>query len=145
VLPSLDPEKGLLPAGEHAATWDELVERFGWNEWRRGLLDGLAEALDLLAAAGCRRVWINGSFVTAKDQPRDVDVCWELEGVDLEHIDPVFLELDSGRAAQKVRFRCEFLPNVVEAGSGLVFSEFFQNERDGSRKGIVILDLGERT
>jgi hypothetical protein len=145
VLPPLDPERGLLPAGEHVATWDELVERFGWNEWRRGLLDGMAEALDLLAAAGCRRVWINGSFVTAKDQPRDVDVCWELEGVDLEHIDPVFLELDSGRAAQKVRFRCEFLPNVVEAGSGLVFSEFFQNERDGSRKGIVILDLGERT
>jgi hypothetical protein len=145
VLPPLDPERGLLPAGEHVATWDELVERFGWNEWRRGLLDGMAEALDLLAAAGCRRVWINGSFVTAKDEPGDVDVCWDLEGIDLEKIDPVFLDLARGRAAQKARFRCEFLPNVVETGSGLVFSEFFQNERDGSRKGIVILDLGERT
>jgi hypothetical protein len=145
VLPPLDPDTGLLPAGEHVATWDEVLERFGWNEWRRGLLDGLAEALDLLGSAGCRRVWINGSFVTAKNEPRDVDVCWDPEGVDLDRIDPVFLDLAGGRAAQKARFRCEFLPNVIERGSGLVFSEFFQNERDGSRKGIVVLALGERT
>jgi hypothetical protein len=67
-------------------------------------------------------VWINGSFVTSKDEPGDVDVCWDLDGVDLERIDPVFLELGQGRAVQKTRFRCEFLPNVIESGSGLVFS-----------------------
>jgi len=32
------------------------------------------------------------------------------------------------------------LPNVVESASGLVFAEFFQNERDTSRKGIVVID-----
>ncbi len=36
-----------------------------------------------------------------------------------------------------------FFPNVVEAGSGLVFAEFFQNERDTSRKGVVVIDLTE--
>jgi hypothetical protein len=95
--------------------------------------------------AGCRRVWINGSFVTAKDEPGDVDVCWDTTGVDLERIDPIFLELSRGRAAQKERFGCEFLPNVIEAGSGLVFAAFFQNERDGSRKGIVVMELSERS
>ena len=110
-----------------------MVDRFGWNERRRGLLDGLAEAFELLTTAGCRRVWINGSFVTAKDEPGDVDVCWDSTGVDLERIDPIFLDLSRGRAAQKERFGCEFLPNVAEARSGLVFAEFFQNERDGSR------------
>jgi hypothetical protein len=30
---------------------------------------------------------------------------------------------------------------VVEAGSGLVFADFFQNDRDTGRKGIVVVDL----
>lgn len=33
-------------------------------------------------------------------------------------------------------------PNVVEAQSGLAFAEFFQNERDTGRKGIVALAIG---
>ncbi len=52
------------------------------------------------------------------------------------------LDFSAGRVAQKRRFGGEFFPNVVEAGTGLAFAEFFQNERDGSRKGIVALNLG---
>jgi hypothetical protein len=143
VLPPFDPDTGRLPAGEHVASWDEVVERFGWNERRRRLLDGLADALALLAAAGCRQVWLNGSFVTAKDEPGDFDACWALPGVDLDVLDPVLLDLTNGRRAQKQRFGGEFFPNVVETESGLVFAEFFQNERDTSRKGIVVIDLTE--
>ncbi|MGZ4693313.1 MAG: DUF6932 family protein [Acidimicrobiales bacterium] len=93
MLPPLGPETGLLPAGEHAATWDEVVERFGWNERRRRLLDGLADALELLGAAGCRQVWLNGSFVTAKDEPGDFDACWDTDDVDLDQVDPVICPL----------------------------------------------------
>jgi len=50
---------------------------------RRQLLDGLAHTIEVLAAAGCRRLWLNGSFVTAKDEPADFDACWDPEGVDL--------------------------------------------------------------
>jgi len=123
------------------ASFDEVLERFGWNERRRGLIDGMAEALELLATVGCSQVWLNGSFVTAKAEPGDFDACWDTHGVDLEAIDPVFLDLSGGRAAQKARFGGEFFPNVTEGGSGLVFADFFQNERDGSRKGIVVLKL----
>jgi hypothetical protein len=145
VLPPFDPETGLLPAGEHAASWDDVLERSGWNQKRRQLLDGLAEALELLEAAGCRQVWLNGSFVTAKDEPGDFDACWDDDGVDRDEVDPVLLDLSAGRAAQKRRFGGEFFPNVTEAGSGVVFAEFFQNERDGSRKGIVVLKLERQT
>lgn len=145
MLPQIDQDSGLLPVGEHAATWDEVVERFGWNTKRRALLDGLAEAVELLEAVGCRQLWLNGSFVTAKDEPGDFDACWDTDGVDLDAIDPIFLDLSAGRAAQKNRFGGELFPNVTEGGSGLVFAEFFQNERDGSRKGIVVLKLGGPT
>jgi len=119
------------------------VERFGWNLRRRQLLDGLAEAIDLLAVAGCGRLWLNGSFVTAKDEPGDFDACWDPVGVDLDALDPVLLDVSDGRAAQKARFGGELLPNVIEAGSGLVFAEFFRNQRDTGRKGIVVLKIGE--
>jgi hypothetical protein len=105
------------------------------------MLDGLAEATELLAAAGCRRVWLNGSFVTTKDEPGDFDACWDTDGVDLDSLDPVLLDLSNHRSAQKARFGGELFPNVVETQSGLAFSEFFQNERDTSRKGIVVIHL----
>lgn len=105
------------------------------------MLDGLADALGSLAAAGCQRVWLNGSFVTTKDEPGDFDARWSTDGVDLDALDPVLLDLADGRRAQKQRFGGELFPNEVEAGSGLVFAKFFQNERDTRRKGIVVIDL----
>ncbi len=142
-LPGFDFDTGRLPEGEYLASWEEVVERFGWNSRRRRLLDGLADAIDLLQAAGCRRIWLNGSFVTTKEEPGDFDACWDPEGVDLDRLDPIFFDFADGRAAQKRRFGGEFFPNVVEAVSGLVFAEFFQNERDTGRKGIVVLDIKE--
>ncbi len=138
-----DPDSGRLPPGEHDASWDEVVERFGWTELRRRLLDGLAEAIELLAAAGCQTLWLNGSFVTAKDEPGDFDACWDTAGVDLDALDPVLLDLSDHRSAQKARFGGELFPNVIETQSGLSFAEFFQNERDTSRKGIVVIRLSK--
>ena len=85
MIPAFD-DFGRLPLGEHTATWEEIVERFGWNPHRRRLLDGLADGLEALASAGCRQVWLNGSFVTSKDEPADFDACWDIEGVDLNRL-----------------------------------------------------------
>ena len=67
--------------------------------------------------------------------------CWDRTGVDPDALDPVLLDLSGGREAQKERFGGELFPNVTEAGSGLVFSDFFQNDRVTGRKGIVVIDL----
>ncbi|MHB8449838.1 MAG: helix-turn-helix domain-containing protein [Mycobacteriales bacterium] len=99
-LPPFDPATGCLPPGEHEAGWGEVVERFGWNRRRRQLLDGLADALGMLARAGCARAWLNGSFVTAKEEPGDFDVVLDLASVDLERLDPVFFEFADCRLLQ---------------------------------------------
>jgi hypothetical protein len=139
-IPPFVSSTGRLPPGEHEATWEEVVDRFGWNRRRRQLLDGLGEALTLLAEAGCSKVWINGSFVTDKEEPGDFDVVWDPAGVDLDQIDGVLTDFSDSRRAQKQRFGGELLPNVVERASGLEFADFFQNERDSGRKGIVVID-----
>jgi hypothetical protein len=70
----------------------------------------------------------------------DFDVVWDPAGVDLDQLDGVLTDFADGRRAQKQRFGGELLPNVVERVSGLEFAEFFQNERDSGRKGIVVLN-----
>lgn len=142
-LPDLDGD-GALPEGIHVATWTEVVERFGGTTHRAELLAGLLDVLRDLQQAGCRRIYLDGSFVTDKEPPGDYDLCWELDQVDLSKLPPVILDVDFPRAAQKARYRGDILPNVVEGTSGAPFVEFFQNNKiTGGKKGIVAIDLEE--
>jgi hypothetical protein len=136
---------GNLPPGVHQATWMELEERFGTTPWRRALLAGLSRALGSLRAAGCRRVYVDGSFVTTKDAPGDFDVCWEAAGVDPTKLDPVLLDFSNRRAAQKAAYGGELFPAETAAEpSGTRFLDYFQRDhRTGEAKGIVTIDLAE--
>jgi hypothetical protein len=142
LIPEFD-SRGLLPQGIHRATWEEIVKRFGSNQRRRKLLRGLKEALDLLKEAGCRHVYVDGSFVTARRLPNDIDVCWDIDGVDAISLDSVFFDFDHGRAAQKARFGSEFFP--AQAPQGLrTFLDFFQIDKEtGESKGIIELFLDD--
>ncbi len=139
-------ENGNLPPGEYTADWEHIVPRFGWTNRRRELLAGLKAALELLREAGCRRVFVNGSVVTAKDEPGDIDVAWDPNGVDVDRLlelAPVFGDFDDRRAAQKAKYGCEFFPSSFTADRvGNTFLEFFHIDKETeAQKGIVALDL----
>ena len=104
---------------------------------------GLRAALEDLKSAGCRVVYVNGSFVTGKALPNDYDACWEEAGVEPAALDPVLLTFDPGRATQKAKYMGELFPASVIAGTdGLSSLEFFQTDRDtGQGKGIIAIDL----
>jgi hypothetical protein len=87
-----------------SGTWvivQEIQSRFGFSARRLHLLGGLRLALRALKSAGCGIVYIDGSFVTAEREPGDYDACWDIDGVNVEALDPVFLDLSDGRSAQK--------------------------------------------
>jgi hypothetical protein len=136
-------DSGTLPPGIHKANWHELESRFNGSQRRVELLAGLREALEALRVAGCRTAYIDGSFVTAKEEPGDFDGCWEAVGVDASLLDPTLLELASPRTSQKERFRGELFPAsfVAEPKSGARYLDFFQRDRDGEPKGIIQIDL----
>src|SRR5258708_299111 len=139
MIPAFDPDTGCLPPGEHRATWDEVVERFGWNAWRKRILAGLQRAAANLKDAGCTFFLLDGSFVTAKEFPRDFDACCDFSGMDPLKIDP---RLMAGREVMKAEFLGEVHPEYWVAGdSGYTFREFFQMDRDDRPKGIVRLRL----
>ena len=65
---------GYLPPGIHAATGGEIAARFGAEpELRRVQMDSLRWMIDLAWKAGVQRIVVNGSFVTDKWEPNDVD------------------------------------------------------------------------
>ena len=106
-------------------------------------MTGLRAALENLRAAGCRRVYLDGSFVTTKNIRNDYDACWEEMDVDPDMLDPVLLTFDPGRATQKAKYLGELFPASVVAGpDGPSFLDFFQTDREtGDRKGIIAIDL----
>jgi hypothetical protein len=136
---------GELPPGMHTATLEEVEAVFVTTPRRRLLFEGLRRALQNLHAAGVRHVCIDGSFVTTKADPNDIDGCWEwTEEVHLDLLDPVLLEFTQARRAMRDKYGVDFfLATWVEAGSGLTFLDFFQRNRDDDPKGIVQLDLEE--
>ena len=107
-------------------------------------MTGFKAALENLKRAGCRTVYLNGSFVTNKSVPNDYDACWEEAGVDPTVLDPVLLTFDPGRAAQKAKYMGELFPvSIVADTEGLSFLEFFQTDKSTGRpKGIVAINLG---
>lgn len=121
--------------------------RFGGSPRRLELLQGLRGALAALGAAGCRTAYVDGSFVTAKPEPGDFDVCWEVADVSADALDPVLLDFSDGRRAQKERFGGELFPaDVAAEPAGTRFLEYFQRDPEtGEPKGIVQIDLGALT
>ena len=136
---------GELPSGVHPATLTEIAAVFVTPPRRRHLFEGLRRAVQNLSAVGVRRVFIDGSFVTTKADPNDIDGCWEwTEDVHLDLLDPVLLDFAQARRAMRDKYGVDFfLATWVEAGSGLTFLDFFQRNRADDPKGIVQLDLEE--
>jgi hypothetical protein len=135
VIPGFD-SSGKLPPGIHAATWRQIVERLGSTSRRKTLLNGLREALALLKGAGCRLVYLDGSFVASKPEPGDFDACWRIGGVAVDKLDPVFLDFSNSRARQKGRFGGEFFPaELPEGATGKTFLDFSQTDKEtGTQK-----------
>jgi hypothetical protein len=143
MIPDLT-EDGLLPPGVYPASLEEIGERFGRaNAVRKGLFGGLTRALHNLSEAGVERVYINGSFVTDKELPNDVDGCWDADGpLDLGRLDAVFLDFSHHRRQMKERYGVDFFPaSSVEGESRQAFLDFFQVDRDGRSKGVLVVDL----
>lgn len=147
-LPAFD-RNGNLPPGVYTEELGHIGKRFGWNSQRRKLLEGLKRAVRNLAAAGVKEIWIDGSFVTAKELPADIDGVWLVKGdVNLDKLDRVFLEfdeIDPTTSAMKKKYGVDFIivneelanPNAENGG----VLAYFQKDRDGNRKGIIKIDI----
>ena len=139
-IPDFNAE-GRLPAGIHRATLKEVKGRFGGGSDRRQyLLERLYAAAKNMIEAGVPHIWIDGSFVTDKTEPNDIDGCWKVSAdIDYAILDPVFW----GTRQELMDKYCLdfFQDHLIEAGSGEPFPVFFQTDRLDNPRGIIFIDL----
>lgn len=123
-------EDGYLPPGIHPATLEEIIVRFGReSELRQVQVQSLGWLVDLARRAGIQRLVVNGSFVTDKVEPNDVD-CVLLIGPDFPR-DPA--------AETELLIGLPFLN--VELVKQVAFQQFtekiFATDRQRVRKGMI--------
>lgn len=130
----------VLPPGVHDATLEEVETRFASSDHRKRLFAGFKEGITALRKAGCREIFLDGSFITEKPIPGDFDVCWDPIGVDDTKLDPVFSDFNDKRKKQRERFHGEFFPTHLPADGKHIFLDFFQIDKDTENaKGIICI------
>jgi len=131
----------VLPPGIHNATLEEIEQRFATNEKRRMLFEGFRRSVAALHRAGCKAIFLDGSFVTDKPEPGDFDVCWDPVGVDPSNWTPYFLILATGGSGRR-RSSGRIFPLGREGRWTSAFLDFFQRDKDSGRaKGIIKVQL----
>lgn len=136
----------VLEEGIHTLSIKEFSDIFVFNPHRRKQFDGLLDAIKSLKQAGCTNLFIDGSYVTQKPLPGDYDACWDVNNVDLDKLDSVFLSFENGRKAQKDKYEGEFFPaqGFADHAQTVQYIHFFQREKhSGTQKGIVLLKLDD--
>jgi hypothetical protein len=136
-------EDGYLPEGLHQASEDEVLARFGHSTPRRVYLMGrLRRWLELARAVGAQRLFIDGSFVTEKVEPGDVDAVVWLPDSFREQVSAARSEAIELQTMVSTREPKElFSTYSSEMWEGWV--EFFSQTRepDARRKGVVEVTL----
>ena len=144
MLPELT-EGGELPPGVHPADWSEFESRFCGSSSRRLWLSSRLRALTELAATTgkLRRVFVWGSFVTAKPAPRDLDVLLIMdEDFEVEKIDARAQSIfDSVRA--RLMFEADVFWAQASIGDEVLnlWLDTYQLSRNFQKRGIVELEL----
>lgn len=142
-IPDLN-EDGFLPEGIHETSLEEVRELFGrfrTTDWRPALFAKLSEFMIAARSAGLvAYVIVNGSFVTAKDEPADIDLILVVRPDHDFHADLKPFEYN---VLSRRRVRGRFRFDILVAPEGSVryeqYVNFFQQvkERPGLRKGIL--------
>ncbi len=141
VLPEFNSQ-GDLPEGLHKATLADVLERFGSGSEARAEARAVLQRVHRLVAATGKleRFVIFGSYITAKPEPRDVDVVLVMnDDFSLAACDEqTRLLFDHSRAEAEVGASIFWLcPSVLLRGSLENFLLGWGTKRDLTRRGIV--------
>ena len=142
MIPELRDD-GYLPDGLHVASEADVTFRFGTStRQRRWLALRIRRWIALARRIEAVRFLVDGSFVTAKPHPEDVDAVVRLPGDFADRLaagDAAAVELEGMLATR----RPEEIFAAEDRRDWLDWVEFFSRTResDGRRKGLVEVEL----
>lgn len=140
MIPAFD-QRGLLPPGLHDTSISEIRSTLGFTARRDGLVDGLERYIHVWdSSKSLDHLIIDGSFVTSKPEPCDIDM------ILVPHRRALFSStfgdlakaLCYDRPFTKAEFGCEAF--VVASSADLdAWLNFFKCDRQGNVRGLLQL------
>jgi hypothetical protein len=126
---------GRLPPGLHRASADEIIKRFcSATPQRRALAAPLRELIGIALDANAKGLYLNGSFVTDKSGPRDIDAVIVLpRGFDVRG--PFGHRLRA--LHREFGFDIEQVAEDDVEGRDYLLHDFFGTDRDGNARGLL--------
>lgn len=146
-IPALN-EFGLLPAGVHVCAMADIEDVFCENDARKEIWDAFEGFLNWVTTMpGPVSLLVDGSFVTDKAAPSDIDVVVDITDCSHQDQNTWLGAFHRDHEQIKGQFRTDFYPFIV--GQRSDFTAFFQYIRveealmrgapDDTRKGILRL------
>ncbi|MBS3919633.1 MAG: hypothetical protein KG012_12200 [Deltaproteobacteria bacterium] len=144
VIPEFNID-GNLPEGIHSVDTEEFLNRFStYSARRKWLGERLREIFTIARATGkIERIFVWGSFVTAKESPNDVDILLIMtEDFQLGEV-PIESKHLFDYITARVRFNADIFWCKASIGEEVLtlFLETYQLTKDFKRRGIVEVKL----
>ena len=123
-----------------ALTYEEFVHYFGTNPERMEQIDNALPFFRIFHSCGCRTVYVDGSFASLKKHPEDIDLCFDLAGLDAEKLEREFPQFFDPNEIGKIHrdLRCHIFTFDKDNKRLL---NLLEQDREGNPKGLVKLDL----
>lgn len=136
-------DDGYLPEGIHPATEAEVISRFGTSSpRRRRLVLRLQRWIELSRRTGAIRLLVDGSFVTAKESPNDIDAVVLIASDFEQHVSQGMVAALELEEMLLTRYPEEIFA-AEDVGDWNDWVEFFSRTResDGRSKGLIEVQL----
>lgn len=123
-IPEFD-QRGMLPVGVYECSLAEMAARFGWNLHRQRLLRSFGDFLvhEIRNAGFPEPLYVNGSFVTDKDKPEDVDVVLDLRSASEDRKWRGLILMEKERKRFREQYDVDFWVNLPGQNN---LADFFQ-------------------
>src|SRR5438445_104617 len=123
-------------------TLKQFQKAFGTNPGRIEKISVAISFFKIFSTCGCTNVYIGGSFVSTKENPVDIDLCFDIASVDLEKLKKKFPEFFDFNKLGEIRKYKECHIFYFDTKTTYLL-EMLKEDRDGNSKGLVRLILKE--
>ena len=121
-------------------TFEEFKHHFGTNPRRMGQINNALPFFKIFHSCGCKAVYVDGSFVSKKTYPEDIDLCFDINNIDAEKLEKEFPQFFDVQEIGRIRgdLQCHIF-HFDENNKRLL--RILEEDRDGDPKGLVKLNL----
>ncbi|MEP6465720.1 MAG: hypothetical protein ABJB05_05425 [Parafilimonas sp.] len=119
----------------------EFQKLFGYNKERQKQVNNLFTVANKLKNSGCETMFVFGSFATSKEQPNDIDVCFDISNLDIKVLEKNYSLFDHYEHKRFHKYLLVHIPFFKIKTEDKELMQFMKTDKSGNKRGIIALSL----